>query len=108
MSHEDKIVYLTEVVMRQTDYDNITARNKVIDFSGNIIEIVREYMNPPKKVEKKNTINQEIYGQIRGMMDTAATNFRQQQELNKLRAQYAEYIKRNQVVENIAKPSNSQ
>jgi succinate dehydrogenase/fumarate reductase flavoprotein subunit len=85
--------------MRQTDYDSETAKNKVKEFNGNVEAIVREFINPPTKKEEKKSVNQEIYGQIRGLMDDAARNFRNQQELNKLKEKYiAQLQKENQKV----------
>jgi len=44
--------------------------------------------NLPKK---EKTINQQIYGEIRNLMDTGARNFRQEQERAKA---YQEYIEK--------------
>lgn len=86
--NDSQINMLSEIIMRQTDYDSETAKNKVKEFKGDVEAIVREFMNPPAKKEQKKSINQEIYGQIRGLMDDAARNFRNQQELNKLKEKY--------------------
>ena len=86
--NDSQINMLSEIIMRQTDYDSETAKNKVKEFNGNVEAIVREFMNPPTKKEEKKSVNQEIYGQIRGLMDDAARNFRNQQELNKLKEKY--------------------
>ena len=104
-----QINMLSEIVMRQTDYDSDTAKQKVTEFNGDIEGIVREFMNPPPKKEQKKSINQKIYGQIRGLMDDAAKNFRNQQELNKVREKYMAQLQQqhqqqqqNVVLENIS------
>lgn len=97
--NDSQINVLSEIIMRQTDYDSETAKNKVKEFNGNVEAIVREFINPPTKKEEKKSVNQEIYGQIRGLMDDAARNFRNQQELNKLKEKYiAQLQKENQKV----------
>jgi len=102
---ETQINMLSEIVMRQTDYDSDTAKDKVKDFNGDIEGIVREFMNPPTKKEPKKSINQEIYGQIRGLMDDAAKNYRNQQELNKVKEKYMTQLQKQQknvVLENVS------
>ena len=104
--NDAQINLLSDIVMRQTDYDPEMAKSKVKEFNGNVEAIVREFMNPPPQLEQKKTVNQEIYGQIRGLMDSAAENFRKQQELNKLKEAYIKHVQsqqKNVVVDNVSK-----
>ena len=66
-----------EVIMRQTDYDAATAQQKLKEHNNNIMQVIREYMGPSKtaiNVAKLST-NQQIYKEIRGMMDDAAKRY---------------------------------
>jgi hypothetical protein len=99
--NDSQITILSEIIMRQTDYDSKTAKTKVNEFEGDIEAIVREFMNPPAKKEQKKSVNQEIYGQIRGLMDDAAKNFRNQQEANKLREKHLATLQKQKVNEHI-------
>jgi len=92
---------LSEIIMRQTDYDSETAKNKVKEFKGDVETIVREFMNPPTKKPIKKSVNQEIYGQIRGLMDDAAKNFRNKQESNKLKEKHLVNLQKQKVNENV-------
>ena len=63
-----------EMIMRQTDYDAATAQQKLKEHNNDIMQVIREYMGPSKtaiNVAKLST-NQQIYKEIRGMMDDAA------------------------------------
>jgi hypothetical protein len=77
------ILELCEVVMRQTDYDLEKAKEKVRDFKGDIVAIVREYMNPPPKpdIYATRSPNQIILTEIRTMMDDAASKYRYKKDL---------------------------
>ena len=70
-----------EIVMRQTDYDIDMAKKKLVEHNNNIEAVVREFMNPPVKKEIKKTLNQQIFTEIRGLMDEASNNYRHKKEM---------------------------
>ena len=74
MADSDKI----ELIMRQTDYDKTTAEQKLIAHNNDTTQVIREYLNP-NKINKicttKRSVNQQIYKEIRGMMDDAAKTY---------------------------------
>ena len=77
---------ITEIIKRQTDYDDETIKNKLIEYNNNVIDIIREFMNPTNKSLLKNTItpkttNQKVYYEIRKLMDDANTAYRKKKEL---------------------------
>lgn len=63
---EDKV----SKILRQTDYTNEEAREKLKDYNYNEITVIKAYLGIG---EKKNTeitsVNQEIYKQIRHKLD---------------------------------------
>jgi hypothetical protein len=64
-----------DMIMRQTDYDQNTAEKKLNDHQNDVTEVIREYMAPAKPAKICTTrlsVNQQIYKEIRGMMDDAA------------------------------------
>ena len=74
------------MIMRQTDYTRETAKQKLQEHNNNIMSVIREYMAPPTSVltsgltpghapVPKNSVNQQIYKEIRGLMDDAARNY---------------------------------
>ena len=86
MSKRDKQkLYLIDVVMRQTDYDSKTAEDKLKEFDFNAVCVIRDFMgiDNKKKETALKSINQQIYGEIRNMMDDAASKYRIKKELEK-------------------------
>ena len=47
-------ITLRDLVMRQTDYDAETAMQKLKEYDGNVMMVIREYMGAPKKIESNN------------------------------------------------------
>jgi hypothetical protein len=71
------------IIMRQTDYTKETAETKLLEHKGDVIKVIREYINPTGKTglitPTKLSTNQRVYKEIRGMMDDACRTY----ELNK-------------------------
>ena len=71
------------MIMRQTDYTKEIAEMKLLEHKGNVVSVIREYINPTGKTglvsSKKLSTNQRVYKEIRGLMDDAARTY----ELNK-------------------------
>ena len=93
-------VNMRNLVMRQTDYDETTADLMLEKHNYNVMAVVRGFLNP-EPVEEKNSkndlvvsANQQIYGEIRNMMDNASMNYRRQKEAEEMREMMRqEYIK---------------
>jgi hypothetical protein len=68
-----------DMIMRQTDYDKETAERKLAEHNNDVTQVIRDYLNPgkistPSNVNKLST-NQQIYKEIRVMMDDAAKTY---------------------------------
>jgi len=77
---------ITEIIRRQTDYDDETIKKKLVEHNNNVIDIIREFMNPTNKSLLKNTItpktiNQKVFYEIRKLMDGADAAYRKKKEL---------------------------
>ena len=62
----DKENELIQMIMRQTDYTEVTAREKLIEYNYNSLLVIKKYMgldDKPKEIIK--SVNQEIYKQLR-------------------------------------------
>jgi hypothetical protein len=62
--------YLSEdqikLVMRQTMYDEVKATEKLVQFKGDVIKVLRDYMSIPEPVEPVvKSVNQTIYKELR-------------------------------------------
>ena len=74
----EKIQEQIDMIIRQTDYNQETAEQKLIEFNNDMMAVIRDYMNPSGAIkvntntEKKVSKNQQIYKEIRGMMDNAS------------------------------------
>ena len=95
-------INMRNIVMRQTDYSESVADEKLELYKYDVMAVVREYMNPNKVVNEENenveSVNQQIYGEIRGMMDTASWRYRKnKEEEEKKQLIRAEYIRQRDI-----------
>ena len=92
--------HLKEIVMRQTDYSEEKALDKLKEHNNDITAIVREFMGNVKQptTNINKSVNQTIYSEIRTFMDTASTAYRAKKEVEErqqLRQQlYIEQVKK--------------
>jgi hypothetical protein len=67
------------MIMRQTDYDIATAEAKMTEHNNDVLKVIREYLNAGKDIKPeiapRMSVNQQIYKEIRGMMDDAAKTY---------------------------------
>ena len=90
---EDKqikhVINLRNIIMRQTDYDSEKALDKIKEFNGDMIAIIREYMSEgvTKTLEDEapKSTNQIIMSEIRNMMDDASLKYRYKKDLEEKR-----------------------
>jgi|LakMenE18May11ns_1017448.scaffolds.fasta_scaffold8961163_1 hypothetical protein len=63
---KDKETKLVQMIMRQTDYTEIVAREKLIENNYNSLLVIKKYMGlDDKPKETIKSVNQEIYKQLR-------------------------------------------
>ena len=78
---------LVQVVCRQTELTTDEARELLEKEQYNYMKVLNDYFEIKEtKKEISTSVNQQIYGEIRNLMDTGAKSFRMEQE----RAQYIE------------------
>jgi hypothetical protein len=59
------------MILRQTDYSEEEATNKLKEFNYNHISVIKSYLGIAEKKEPPiKTVNQEIYKQIRYRLDS--------------------------------------
>ena len=96
-------INMRNIVMRQTDYSESVADEKLELYKYDVMAVVREFMNPNKVVNEDNdtiveSVNQQIYGEIRGMMDTASWRYRKNKEVEeKKQLMRDEYIRQRDI-----------
>ena len=77
---EDDIRNMCDIVHRQTNYTIEQIRDKLIEYDYNHIDIIKEYMGiEVKKVYKIESIQQEMYKQMRIKLDAATKEFNDDQ-----------------------------
>jgi len=72
------------IVARQTDYDEETIKQKLIENNYDHMKVIKEYMGLDKKESNKGrvtSLNQEIYKQIRQKIDVSDFNRKQSEKL---------------------------
>ena len=86
-------------VCRQTDYTEEEAREKLENNNYSGKDVVEKYLCPNKKlVVEDKSVNQQIYGEIRGLMDGAMKEWERKKDANeKIKAKF-EYLQRNKNV----------
>ncbi|MFY7728223.1 MAG: hypothetical protein ACOVRN_01765 [Flavobacterium sp.] len=72
---DDKI----QSILRQTDYTDEIARQKLELFHGDELQVIRDYLGiaENKSERKVASVNQAIYQQLRGHMDGAMKGYRE-------------------------------
>ena len=89
---------LIDVVIRQTDYTEEKATEKLKEHNNDIIAIVREYMcgtaiKKPQTIDITNkSTNQQIYGEIRNLMDDAAKTYKAKKDFEERKREYIEFM----------------
>jgi len=70
-TNNNEIQEKVEMILRQTNYTEEEAKNKLKDFNYDHIQVVKSYLGIPEKKEPPiKTVNQEIYKQIRHKLDS--------------------------------------
>jgi hypothetical protein len=74
---EDKI----QIIMRQTDYNKDKAKEKLLEFNCDHLEVIRSFLGVSKKGSQPiRSVNQEIYKQIRYRLDTSMREYNERKE----------------------------
>jgi hypothetical protein len=65
-----------DIILRQTDYTEIEAREKLILYNYDHIKVIKSFFGIQEKKEKSITsVNQEIYKQIRFKLDATMREY---------------------------------
>ncbi len=68
------------IIIRQTDLTEEDAKKRLENHNGNYVKVLEEYYGIKKTSTKPSTINQQIYKEIRTVMDDAAFRFYKERE----------------------------
>ena len=88
--------------MRQTDYTEEQALEKLQKHNSDAMAVIREFMGGGKKIinTENKSVNQQIYGEIRTFMDTAAATYKAKKEREELQQRrqeiYNEHMRKKQ------------
>jgi hypothetical protein len=78
---ESDITEKIQMILRQTDYTEKIAREKLSEFQNDPIKVIKDYMGVPDKKEyQKKSLNQEIYRQLRAKLDDSIKDYNKKQE----------------------------
>jgi hypothetical protein len=82
----DKIDENIQMIMRQTDYTEEVAKEKLKEFNYDHIAVIKSYLGVPnKKAEPVKSLNQEIYKQLRHRLDKNMRNYQERVEKGEAR-----------------------
>jgi hypothetical protein len=67
----DQIADKIQIILRQTDYSEEVAKEKLLHHNFNEISVIKSYLGiSEKKIVQVKSINQEIYKQLRHKLDS--------------------------------------
>lgn len=73
---EEDIKRKVEVIMRQTNYSETDALEKLNQFDYDEIKVIKDYFGiSDKKQAQIKSVNQAIYKQLRGHLDSAMRDY---------------------------------
>ena len=68
-----------QMIIRQTDYDQETAEQKLAEHHDDPIKVIKAYLGITEKKAPIKSVNQEIYRQLRYKLDSSVKEFNQKQ-----------------------------
>ena len=75
-----------QIIMRQTDYTEEVAKEKLKEFNYDHIAVIKSYLGVPnKKAAPVKSVNQEIYKQLRYRLDSNMRNYQERAEKGEAR-----------------------
>jgi hypothetical protein len=81
-----KIDENVQIIMRQTDYSEEVAKEKLKEFNYDHIAVIKSYLGvPDKKAAPVKSVNQEIYKQLRHRLDSNMRNYQERAEKGEAR-----------------------
>lgn len=77
----EKIDENVQIILRQTDYTEEMAKEKLKELNYDHMAVIRAYFGiPDKKVQPIKSVNQEIYKQLRYKLDSNMRNYQERVE----------------------------
>jgi hypothetical protein len=65
-----------DLILRQTDYTREIVLEKLAKHENDTMKVIREFMGiTTKPMEKKISVNQQVFKEIRSMMDDASKTY---------------------------------
>jgi len=102
MNQSERYKGAIALIKSQTNYSEKEAVEKLEEWEGDYMKVMKEYLNPDfqkKKVKKEKSINERMMSEIRNFWDDANSQFLQRKEEAKkkqdyLKKVYAEFLKK--------------
>lgn len=83
---EESIEDFIGIIVRQTTLTEQVAEERLKYYDNDYVKVIEEFMGTNNKNKTKSgkqlTINQQIYKEIRDVMDNASMNFYSKREMN--------------------------
>ena len=77
----DKVDEHIQIIMRQTDYNFETAKQKLEECNYDYLTVIKRYVGVTEKNEPQiRSVNQEIYKQIRHKLDASMREYNERKE----------------------------
>jgi hypothetical protein len=84
---DDNITFVSniDIILRQTNYSKEEAREKLLEYNGDYIAVIKAYMGVKKNTASVKSVNQEIYKQLRYKLDSAMRDYTLRKDNNETR-----------------------
>ena len=69
-----------DIIVRQTELSHEEAKKRLELYNGDYMKVLNDFFGIKKREANKLTINQQIYKEIRSVMDDAAFRFYNERE----------------------------
>ena len=101
---------IKNMIKNQTNYDDDEIESKLLQWNGNYLNVIKEYLDPnfqkKKKPVEKKSVNQMMMGEIRNFMDDVSIKYERRKKENERKQEYInklveEYKKRQDLSQNV-------
>ena len=101
---------IKNMIKNQTNYDDDEIESKLLQWNGNYLNVIKEYLDPnfqkKKKPVAKKSVNQMMMGEIRNFMDDVSIKYERRKKENERKQEYInklveEYKRRQDLSQNV-------
>ena len=95
-----KEMQILNLVLAQTNMTKEDAKQKLEENDYNSIKVIKNHFGiKERKIDDNVNVNQQVYKEIRNLMDTASKKYRHTKELEERREEFIKFLKQREMSE---------